>query len=102
MSDSILRRGLHRAPVRQPVGIDLAHRRRDAHRPGRVHRRFAARFELAPTRASAEELHEFQEIGSLATQGLPVLWILPHAFDESGTPFIVDDDRLIVERSLIE
>jgi len=67
-----------------------------------MHRRFAARFGLAPTSASAEELHEFQEIGSLATQGLPVLWILPHAFDESGTPFIVDDDRLIVERSLIE
>src|ERR1700728_3953783 len=66
VSDRALGPRLHRAPVRQPVGIDRAHRRRDADRPDRVHRLLAARFELAPARARTEQLQRLQQIGSLA------------------------------------
>src|ERR1039457_1685418 len=93
---------LHRAPVRQPISIDLAHRRRDAHRPGRVYGRFTAVLEVAPTRASAEELHRLEEIRSLVLQRLPAFPIHPYALDEPLAPFIDDDDRLVVQRPLVE
>ena len=77
-------------PMRDPVGIDSAHRRGNFGRPTPVHLLLPAGLELPPSGPRSEEFDGPYELRPLALQELPAGAVQPHAFKKPHAPFIDD------------